>query len=583
MFLGHSHNSFIFRKLSKMKRMKSDLITLYLTLLGLCSATQQTEEHVVLEKSHDIKAWQEGGWDKLERAPPSEGVFLTFALKQTNLESLERVFWEVSDPGSKEYGKHLSLSKLTQLIAPSETTISNVQAWLRSHNVQSSDCQTIFTKDFITCRMSCESAEAMLVGAKFYRFKHAKLTKSVVRSLQHYSVPRRIVPHIDFVGGVLHFPAVKGPSLPKVRRREFSENMLKRDLIYTGVYPDILRERYKVFDVVGTHPDNRQSIASFLEQYYSPADLKAFFDIFGSSFRHLKDVTKVIGPNNGTPGSEASLDIQYIMSLGAMVPTWIWSTPESSQDPFLRWLLDISNHSEVPWVHSVSYSGYEDEYDVSYMNRVNVEFQKAGVRGLTFLFASGDDGADCKNSKFRPEYPSSSPYVTTVGGTELNDLFTPEYGHEISGGGFSNVFPRPSYQNYAVEKYLKSGSQIPPPWYFNLNGRGYPDISAACDYFWIVDNLDLEAVYGTSASTPTVAGIISLLNDARLQNNKSTLGFLNPFLYQNSAAMYDVTTGHNEGCLPGDIGFYASTGWDPVTGCGTPNFLAMVNAALKYH
>ena len=49
-----------------------------------------------------------------------------------------------------------------------------------------------------------------------------------------------------------------------------------------------------------------------------------------------------------------------------------------------------------------------------YMNRINVEFQKAGVRGLTFLFASGDDGADCKNSKFRPEYPSSSPYVTTL-------------------------------------------------------------------------------------------------------------------------------------------------------------------------
>ena len=525
------------------------------------------------------------GWEKLERLPPSQEIFLTFALKQSNLETLKRVFWEVSDPRSKEYGKHLSLSKLTQLIAPSETTISNVQAWLRSHNVQSSDCQTIFTKDFMICRMSSESAEAMLVGAKFHRFKHAKLSKPVVRSLQHYSVPRSIVPHVDFVGGVLHFPAVKGPSSPKILHREFSENMLKRDLIYSRVNPDILRERYKVYDVVGTHPNNRQSIASFLEEYYSPADLKAFFDIFGSSFRHLKDVTKVIGPNNGPPGSEASLDIQYIMSLGAMVPTWIWSTPESSQDPFLRWLLDISNHSEVPWVHSVSYSGYEDEYDVSYMNRVNVEFQKAGVRGLTFLFASGDDGADCKNSKFRPEYPSSSPYVTTVGGTALNDPFTfpAEYGHEISGGGFSNVFARPSYQTDDVEKYLNSGPHMPPTSYFNPNGRGYPDISAVCYKFWIVDNMYLELVYGTSASTPTVAGIISLLNDARLQNNKSTLGFLNPFLYQNAATMYDVTTGHNEGCLPGDIGFYASTGWDPVTGCGTPNFLAMVNAALKYH
>jgi len=297
-------------------------------------------------------------------------------------------------------------------------------------------------------------------------------------------------------------------------------------------------------------------------------------------------VTKVIGPNSGPPGSEASLDIQYIMSLGAMVPTWFWSTAglRESQEPFLEWLVDISNRSEVPWVHSVSYSDYEDSLDVAYMNRMNVEFQKAGVRGLTFLFASGDDGADCKNSKFRPEYPSSSPYVTTVGGTALNDPFTlpAEYGHEISGGGFSNVFARPSYQTDDVEKYLNSGPHMPPTSYFNPNGRGYPDISAVCYEFWIVDNMYLELVSGTSASTPTVAGIISLLNDARLQNNKSTLGFLNPFLYQNAATMYDVTTGHNEGCLPGDIGFYASTGWDPVTGCGTPNYPAMVNAALNY-
>ena len=392
------------------------LILIYLTFLSLGFSKSRTEEYVLMEKSHDVKAWQVQGWEKLERLPPSEEIFLTFALKQSNLETLERVFWEVSDPRSKEYGKHLSLSKLTQLIAPSETTISNVQAWIRSHNVQSSDCQTIFTKDFMICRMSSESAEAMLVGAKFHRFKHAKLSKPVVRSLQHYSVPRSIVPHVDFVGGVLHFPAVKGPSSPKILHREFSENMLKRDLIYSSVNPDILRERYKVYDVVGTHPNNRQSIASFLKEYYSPADLKAFFNIFGSSFKHLKEVTKVIGPNSGPPGSEASLDIQYIMSLGAMVPTWFWSTAglHESQEPFLEWLMDISNRSEVPWVHSVSYSDYEDSLDVAYMNRMNVEFQKAGVRGLTFFFASGDDGADCKNSKFRPEYPSSTPYVTTL-------------------------------------------------------------------------------------------------------------------------------------------------------------------------
>ena len=126
------------------------LMLICLTFLSLGFCNTRTEEYVILEKSHDVKAWKVQGWEKLERLPPSEEIFLNFALKQSNLKTLERVFWEVSDPRSKEYGKHLSLSKLTQLIAPSETTISNVQAWLRSHGIQSSDCNTIFTKDFMT-------------------------------------------------------------------------------------------------------------------------------------------------------------------------------------------------------------------------------------------------------------------------------------------------------------------------------------------------------------------------------------------------------------------------------------------------
>ena len=570
-----------------MEGVKCAIIAFFLAFLGFCSAKPQIEEYVFLETSHDVKAWQVEGWEKLERLPPSKEVFLTFALKQRNLESLERVFWEVSDPRSAEYGNHLSLSNLTRLIAPSDETIATVQGWLRDHGVLASDCSTILTKDFMTCRMSCASAEAMLVGAKFYRFKHVKLSKPVVRSLQLYSVPKNIAPHVDFVGGVLRFPAVNGPSSPMVHKQEFFDNMLTRDQIHIGVFPRVLRERYNVSDVVGSHPDNRQSVAQFLEQYYSPTDLKEFFFLFGGSFKHLKEMTKVIGPNSGRSGIEASLDTQYIMSLGAMVPTWFWSTAgrHESQEPFLEWLLDISNHSDVPWVHSVSYSDNEDTLDEAYMNRINVEFQKGGARGLTFLFASGDNGAGCKKQKFRPMYPSSSPYVTTVGGTAFEDPFTvsDEYAYDISGGGFSNVFPRPSYQNDVVLNYLKSGPNVPPTSYFNSGGRGFPDISAVCNHFWIVNNLiPVPGVMGTSASTPTVAGIISLVNDARLHNNKSTLGFLNTFLYQNAAIMYDVTSGHNEGCLAEDTGFYASTGWDPVTGSGTPNFPAIVKAALSY-
>ena len=124
------------------------------------------------------------------------------------------------------------------------------------------------------------------------------------------------------------------------------------------------------------------------------------------------------------------------------------------------------------------------------MNRINVEFQKAGVRGLTFLFASGDDGADCKIQNSVPSIRLQLHMSPPFWGTGLNDPFTlpAEYGHEISGGGFRNVFPRPSYQNDVVERYLKSGPHIPPISYFNPNGRGFPDISAVCYYFWTRDS-----------------------------------------------------------------------------------------------
>ena len=555
---------------------KVSYVAFFLAFLGLCSAKPQ--EFVFLEINHDVEAWRAEGWEKQEQLSPSEEVVLTFALKQSNLESLERYFWEVSDPRSSEYGNHFSLSNLARLIAPSQATVEAVKVWLAKYGVSESDCSTILTEDFMTCRMLCKSAEAVLVGAKFYRFKHSKLSRPVVRSVQHYSVPASVAPHLDFVGGVLHFPAVNGPSSPRL-----AEDV--KDQIHIGVYPSVLRERYNVSDTVGSHPNNSQSVAQFLEQYYNPGDLKEFFTLFGSSFKHLEEMTKVIGPDSGRSGIEASLDTQYIMSLGAMVPTWFWSTGgrHERQEPFLEWLMDISNRSEVPWVHSISYSDNEDTLDVAYMNRINVEFQKAGVRGLTFLFASGDNGAGCKKEKFRPMYPSSSPYVTTVGGTAFNDPFTDsgEYAYEISGGGFSNVFPQPSYQADVVKNYLNTGPNLPPTSYFNPDGRGFPDIAALCNHFWVVNNLvPVPGVMGTSASTPTVAGIISLINDARFHGNKSSLGFLNPFLYQNAAAMYDVKTGHNEGCLTYDTGFYATTGWDPVTGSGSPNFPALVKAAL---
>ena len=60
-----------------------------------------------------------------------------------------------------------------------------------------------------------------------------------------------------------------------------------------------------------------------------------------------------------------------------------------SQEPFLQWMVLISNMSALPWVHTVSYGDDEDSLSNAYMKRINTEFMKAGVRGISLLFASG--------------------------------------------------------------------------------------------------------------------------------------------------------------------------------------------------
>lgn len=145
-----------------------------------------------------------------------------------------------------------------------------------------------------------------------------------------------------------------------------------------------------------------------------------------------------------------------------------------------------------------------------------------------------------------------------MGSTQGN----PEVAAPFSSGGFSNIFPRPAYQDAAVNAYLATLSEEYTG-LFNLSGRAYPDVSTQGSQFLVNVAGQLQYVEGTSASSPTFASVIALLNDQRLQAGLSPLGFLNPLLYLNaSTAFNDITVGSNPGC--GTQGFTAVAGWDPV-------------------
>ncbi|XP_030055637.1 tripeptidyl-peptidase 1 isoform X1 [Microcaecilia unicolor] len=531
------------------------------------------------------------GWTFMGRLSASENVTLTFALKQQRVDILQDLVERISDPDNPLYGRYLTLEGVSSLIEPASVTQTTVQKWLQKFGIE--DCQTVQTLDFLQCSMTVGTAEKLLPGSKFGRY--VKGEQSIVRSPVPYEVYEELSDHIDFVGGLHRFPMER-----KVLSRGWGKPQPPKGTFHLGVMPSVIRKRYNLSDSdIGSASNNSQACAQFLEQYFHQHDLADFMHIFGTGFKHRSNVDRVVGPQEGPKaGLEASLDVEYIMSTGANISTWVFSNPGryESQEPFMDWLLSLSNMSSVPWVHTVSYGDDEDSLSVAYMERINVEFMKAAARGLTILFASGDDGAGCREvSKgihtFRPSFPASSPYVTTVGGTSFKNPFlvTHEVTDYISGGGFSNVFPMPDYQVPAVMHYLKTVSKLPPNSYYNASGRAYPDVAALSDNYWVVSNQILFPwVSGTSASTPVFGGILSLINDQRLQKGLSPLGFLNPALYklqssENSTALFDVTVGCHLSCLDEKVegqGFCAATRWDPVTGWGTPNFPQLLKAFL---
>jgi len=257
------------------------------------------------------------------------------------------------------------------------------------------------------------------------------------------------------------------------------------------------------------------------------------------------------------------------------------------------------NTQKVPLVASMSYGWNEEDQceagiggaecnqlgvdSKQYVTRVNTEFMKIGLRGVSLFASSGDSGANgrtdetCSDYKFHPAYPAASPYVTAVGATELvnavSSLPNPppicksaEFwycgsgGTEeavsfipaefASGGGFSEVAARPVFQNNAVWAFLNSSeAKQTPPTYYNRHGRGFPDLAALGNNILIWTGGSESGVGGTSASSPIVAGVFSLLNDHVIQTTGKPLGPVNQLVYKmaaaHPAAFHDILVGNN--------------------------------------
>lgn len=263
-------------------------------------------------------------------------------------------------------------------------------------------------------------------------------------------------------------------------------------------------------------------------------------------------------------------------------------------------------------VYSISWGGYEVAVTSGTRDTFNTEAIKLGVMGITLFVSSGDDGvANYLISSYGqsycgyyPTFPATSPYVTAVGGTMGPEKGQAEVACQAdrltsvaitTGGGISNLYSVPDFQKVQITQYFDQvlGSAKQPQSSSNsaysVNGRGYPDISLVAHRYLVIMAGTARYVDGTSASAPVFASMVSLVNQRRKAAGKSLMGWINPFLYHNASQFInDITVGENNcGRLNSsklitccNEGYYATLGWDPVTGLGSINFQKFSDVAF---
>ncbi|KAF2671819.1 subtilisin-like protein [Microthyrium microscopicum] len=600
----------------------------------------QASAAVTLDKIANVP----NGWTHTGTPSDSANLVLQVALSLQNLDQLEPTLATVSTPGSASYGQHLDLAAINELFGPSNESHEAVTSWLESSGVKTYKTQG----SSIWIQTNVSTANALL-GTTFKTYSDSTGVAKVRTT--EYSIPDDLAEHIDLIAPTTYFGQSKAMRANRAQARNvarassvkpLAKTLLARQLLaprqvpsdcngtlfyhnktYAIFAPNCLKEQYNVQYTPDVNSGSKIAFGSFLNESASFSDLALFEQKFGIPSQNFSVVlvnpdegaTDLPQPPDTADDGEANLDVQIITGLAGPLPITEYitagsppyfpdpvepaGTPNENEPyvPFYEFYL-YQDDNDLPQVLSNSYGDEEQTVPESYAVRTCNLIGLLGLRGVSVLHSSGDEGVgasclalDGVTPQFNPIFPATCPYVTSVGGTVSWD---PEIAWSGSSGGFSNYFKQAWYQKDAVTSYLDNQVSDETKEYYgnyaNFSGRGFPDVaghSVTPDYSVFQGGV-LTPSGGTSAASPMTASLIALLNDARLRAGKPTLGFLNPLIYlYASEGFTDITSGQANGCdgndtqtgapvvgagvIPG-AHWNATAGWDPVTGFGVPNF-----------
>jgi subtilase family serine protease len=546
-----------------------------------------------------------------------------------NAAGAEALARAVSDPRSKSYRHYLTPAQFRQQFAPTGDQVAQVQSWLTSQGFTL--VYTPKNNHYVSAKGTIAQAQSAF-GVGFAMYKVSGLT--VYSPSGDVSIPSSLAGLITDVDGLDQGYAFLHTNLVKDNPNAAPSPGFRNSPPLSAYYAQILTGATPLADQPPAAPgyafptgftDNPLGLASvpWTIKGHTPADVKGAYGISSSydgtgqtvaiidayaSPTILQDAnqwstnrgipqfgatgggtfTQVVAPgtfniNEGpSPPSkgfpvqdpqgwygEETLDVESVHGMAPNANVVFVSSPNNYQDINAAMNHVVDQH--LAQIVSNSY-GFPTEFlHPGFVKPINDTLMQGAIEGIGIYFSSGDFGDETVNFGFATaDFPASSPWVTTVGGTSLavdashNLVFETGWGVSNytcnptklvctrtgfsggAGGGVSCVFPQPSYQSGAGVPAASAGTLCE-----GFVGRGVPDIAALADaqtgYLvgqtqtfqscnGTVVKYDEYRLGGTSLACPIIAGIMALSD----QKAGSPHGFANPFFYQNPGKFRDI-------------------------------------------
>lgn len=212
-------------------------------------------------------------------ADDTERVDLIVALKQKNLDKLEKKFWAVSDPTNPEYGQFMTGQEIQDLVAPNPKIRNKVATFFRQF------CDEVVDNGD-NLRASCSAGQAReMLHTSFFKFKgHKQMKAKLVKAMGEWSLPHHIAKHVDFIDGVSNFPIehlrvnhhpAPAPASAPVDDKPPAARGLKQFGGAVNV-PQTMFAQYKIGDAKATSSQSHGVIEFQQGEAFSPSDLQNF-------------------------------------------------------------------------------------------------------------------------------------------------------------------------------------------------------------------------------------------------------------------------------------------------------------------